>query len=291
MKKVDVLIGFLACPSDVSTYRDAAKNVFNDWNLHNGLDNNVFLQPINWADNSRPDTGDSPQELINKQLLGKCDFLIGIFWQGLGTPTVRAESGTVDEINNFIANGKTCMIYFSTQKKDLDLIDLEEYKRVKEFKNKISKNALFANVKSVNGFKNKLTKDLTALVYEYRQKSNSDGFHATTSNIEEDNASVNHLISRLSTEAKQLLSEACKDKNTFIMNQKYIGAQEISAGKFKVDLDYSETRKIVKWEEAIEQLLGAKLIKPYGSENGIYTPTSKGFEFGEKLPTDQINRL
>lgn len=289
MRKVDVLVGFLACPSDVSTYRDAAKNVFNDWNLHNGLDNNVFLQPINWEDNARPDTGNSPQELINKQLLGKCDFLIGIFWQRLGTPTMNAESGTVDEINNFIAKGKTCMIYFSTQKKDLDLIDPDEYKRVKEFKNKISKNAFFADVKSVNGFKSKLTKDLTALVYEYRQKSNSDGFHATTSNLEEPNAAVNHLSIRLSTEAKQLLSEACRDKDAFIMNQKYIGAQSISAGKFRVDLNYSETRKIVKWEEAIEQLLGAKLIKPYGNEKGIYTPTSKGFELGEKLLKDQTN--
>ena len=45
---------------------------------------------------SRPQMGDRPQELINKQLVGHCDLLIGSFWTRLGTPTGRAESGTAE---------------------------------------------------------------------------------------------------------------------------------------------------------------------------------------------------
>lgn len=291
MKKADVLVGLLACPSDVSNYRDAAKNIFRDWNIHNGLENNVILQPINWADNARPDTGNSPQELINKQLLDKCDFLIGIFWQRLGTPTSNAESGTVDEINNFIANGKTCMIYFSTQKIGPDSIDHDEYKRVKEFKNKISGNAIFAQVKSVSDFKKQLTIHLNELVHEY--KNRSDGLHATVSNEGGTIARASELEGKqdykLSEEAKQLLMAACQAEDAFIVDQKHLAGHNFSAGNLNVGFDYSETRKIVKWEEAIEQLLGAKLIKLFGNENGIYTPTSKGFELGEILLKDQTN--
>lgn len=291
MEKVDALVGLLACPNDVTKYRDAAKRAFFDWNVQNCLDQKVFLLPINWADNARPEVGDAPQELINKQLLEKCDFLIGIFWQRLGTPTENAESGTVDEINNFIASGKSCMIYFSEQKENPGAVDPVEYKRLKEFKEKIKRKGVIKTVQSLNEFKNQLSRDLNKLVNEYKKKSKCNGLHTADSSGGGPVAPLSELegkqANKLSDESKQLLMAACQSNSALITDLKHLAGHDFSAGNLKIGLAYSETRKIVKWEEAIEQLLSLNLIKHIGNEDGLFTPTSKGFELGEKLVKDQ----
>ena len=294
MEKVDVLVGFLAFPSDVPKYKEVAKKAFYEWNIQNGLNNKVFLLPINWTDNARPASGNSPQELINKQLLNRCDFLVGIFWQRLGTPTESAESGTVDEINNFIAKGKTCMIYFSEEKTNPNSIDHGEFKRLTEFKKRISANALFEKVKSPSDFRIKLLNHLTSLVNEYKQnyKIGEVAIPMSRSNAQETAVREPRDIkaSELSAESRRLLIATCADKGAYIMNNKYIGTQVISAGDLSIELDYSEAREIVKWEEAIDQLLDNKLIKPYGNGEDMFTPTSKGYALGELLlkETDHI---
>ena len=78
--------------------------------------------------------GASAQTIINKQLLTKCDLLVGVFWTRIGTETEQYLSGTVEEIERHIAAGKPAMLYFSSQPVALDTVDPDQIARLKQFK-------------------------------------------------------------------------------------------------------------------------------------------------------------
>ncbi len=81
-----------------------------------------------------PETGRRPQEAINRQLVQECDILVGMFWTKLGTATGVAESGTVEEIDQFVAAGKQAMLYFSSRPIDPNKIDLKQHRKLRAFK-------------------------------------------------------------------------------------------------------------------------------------------------------------
>src|SRR3990172_1493833 len=104
----------IASPSDVLSERKAISEVLYAWNALNSVAMNIVLLPVMWETHSAPEMGGRPQEIINKQLVRDCDFLIGTFWTRIGTHTGVAESGTVEEIREFLKAGKPVMLYFST---------------------------------------------------------------------------------------------------------------------------------------------------------------------------------
>jgi hypothetical protein len=97
------------------------------------------LQPVRWETDAVPEQGDRPQGIINKQIVDRADVLIGAFWTRLGTETDIAASGTAEEINRFIDANKPVALYFSTQPVKLDSVDLEQYKRLQDFKRELGK--------------------------------------------------------------------------------------------------------------------------------------------------------
>jgi hypothetical protein len=125
---------FIASPSDV---KDEVKVLFETiyhWNTVNSEMYEVFLHPVNWRTDSFPEMGNEPQKIINNQIVDKADVLIGVFWSRIGTPTKDAQSGTVEEINSFIANGKPTLLYFSSRTIDPYSIDQQQFTKVKEIK-------------------------------------------------------------------------------------------------------------------------------------------------------------
>jgi hypothetical protein len=60
-----------------------------------------------------PETGVRPQDAINRQLVADCELLLGMFWTKLGTSTDVADSGTVEEIDQFVRTNRPAMLYFS----------------------------------------------------------------------------------------------------------------------------------------------------------------------------------
>jgi hypothetical protein len=108
-----VLPVMIASPGDVREYRTVARDVISEWNhIHSETHKTVML-PVGWDTHSSPELGASPQDLINDRVLEDCDLLIGIFWTRLGSPTTRAPSGTVEEIQRHVRAGKPAMVYFS----------------------------------------------------------------------------------------------------------------------------------------------------------------------------------
>ena len=123
----DVLNVLIASPSDVSNERDAATAAIHSWNASHAEVTRILLNPIRFESHAYPETGDRTQAIINKQIVEKGDFLIGIFGSRLGTPTGAAESGTIEEIELFRKAGKHVALYFSEADvpRDVDRAQLE----------------------------------------------------------------------------------------------------------------------------------------------------------------------
>jgi hypothetical protein len=105
----------IASPSDLAEERQAATDAINEWNAQHAAAESVVLLPVKWETHALPETGQRPQQAINRQLVQECDILVGMFWTKLGTATGVAESGTVEEVNQFVIAGKKAMLYFSSR--------------------------------------------------------------------------------------------------------------------------------------------------------------------------------
>jgi hypothetical protein len=124
----------IASPSDLTEERQTATEAVNEWNAQHAVAESVVLLPVKWETHSMPQSGVRPQEAVNRQLVNGCDVLVGMFWTKIGTSTGVAESGTVEEIDQFVAAGKPALLYFSSRPIDPNKIDLTQHKKLRRFK-------------------------------------------------------------------------------------------------------------------------------------------------------------
>jgi hypothetical protein len=154
----------VASPSDLAEERQAATDAVNEWNAQHAAAESVVLLPDKWETHARPQTGVRPQEAINQQVVRKCDVLIGMFWTKLGTHTGVAESGTVEEIDEFTAAGKPVLLYFSARPIDPNRIDPQQHRKLRGFKDTTYKKALTGSFSSIEELRQILLRDLTRQV-------------------------------------------------------------------------------------------------------------------------------
>ena len=154
----------IASPGDVNEEREAIPQIISEWNITNSESNSIVLMPIKWETSSAPLMGNRAQGIVNEQLVKSCDMVIGVFWTRLGTATGVSESGTAEEIEWFIDNGKPAMIYFSSRKVDLSKLDIEQYKALKDFQGKMRKIGLIGSYDSLTDFREQLLRQLSVNV-------------------------------------------------------------------------------------------------------------------------------
>ncbi|AMV40236.1 DUF4062 domain-containing protein [Planctomyces sp. SH-PL62] len=140
----------IASPSDLAEERQVATDAVNEWNALHAVAENIVLLPVKWETHALPQAAIRPQEAINAQLVRSCDMLIGMFWTKLGTSTGVAESGTVEEIDQFIAAKKPAQLYFSNRPIDPGKIDLAQLGRLRDFKEETYTTALVGNFSSID---------------------------------------------------------------------------------------------------------------------------------------------
>ncbi|MGB8599742.1 MAG: DUF4062 domain-containing protein, partial [Burkholderiales bacterium] len=150
----------IASPSDVEEERDIAVQTIQEWNDLNSAERQIVLLPLKWETHSSPEYGKRPQEVINKQVVDHCDLLVGIFWTRVGSPTGKADSGTVEEIERVANANKPVMLYFSKVKEDPDKLDIEQVIKLRDFKKKTIKDALIENYSDLKEFSDKLARQL-----------------------------------------------------------------------------------------------------------------------------------
>jgi len=168
-----VLRILIASPSDVQDEREITTQVIQEWNDQNSADRQVVLLPLRWETHSAPSIG-RPQEIINQQVVDHCDLVIGIFWSRLGTPTGKADSGTLEEIERVIKSGMPVMIYFSKAKQDIDDIDPDQLARLRQFKKDISDDVLLSEYSTQIEFKENLLRQLDIQIKSLMSSDSSD---------------------------------------------------------------------------------------------------------------------
>ncbi len=153
----------IASPSDVRIERDVLVEVIEDWNSTHSRDRGISLKALRWELDSVPGSGARPQEILNRQLVENADILIGVFWTRLGTPTGRAISGTVEEIDHFRSTGKPVLLYFSEADIPHDH-DTEQLRRLKEYRKTLEADTLYQTFRGVEELRRRVTRDLARTV-------------------------------------------------------------------------------------------------------------------------------
>lgn len=170
----------IASPSDLIDERKVAIDTIYAWNAQHAEAESVVLLPVAWETHATPRTGVRPQAAINQQLVDQSDILVGMFWTKLGTSTGVAQSGTVEEIERFIAAGKPTLLYFSKRPIDPALIDPKQNRRLRVFKESTYKNALVGTFDSLESLKETISRHLLSEIRLLNLKNVRSSLISTT---------------------------------------------------------------------------------------------------------------
>lgn len=156
----------LSCPGDV--YNDCYSTIDNTVNIFNktyGDLYNIEINLVHWSKDSFPQSGDHPQELLNKQIVNNADACIAVFWTKFGSPTDKYGSGTEEEIERMLSENRQVFMYFYNKPIPLKLLEDEkaktDYDKVLQFKEKYSKRGIYSEISDENDFQKQLTVHLT----------------------------------------------------------------------------------------------------------------------------------
>lgn len=88
---------FVASPGDLKDERASLEEIIREFNQTQSRERGFRFELVRWETNAYPGVGQDAQDVINKQIPNDYDVFIGIMWHRFGTPTGRADSGTIEE--------------------------------------------------------------------------------------------------------------------------------------------------------------------------------------------------
>lgn len=275
----------IASPGDVYEFRSLVRDVLHEWNYINSVSLNVVLMPVGWETHASPELGAKPQELINDRILEECDLLIGIFWTRLGTPTLAAASGTVEEIQRHIESGKPAMVYFSSAPVVLDTVDPDQYAALKEFREWCKSQGLIESFDHGQDLQMKLSKHLQITMLKnphlkslVEQSTGGVGSPIITGSPTN---SPKRLAGVLTEEARQLLKEAAKGRG-FILKHVTLDGRFIKTEN-KTFGGGDDHRDSMRWEYALDQLISAGLVVGRENKGVLFEVTEPGYQLADFL--------
>lgn len=150
----------ISCPGDVMSYLEVIRDSVDSFNRYFGTVNNIEIVTKHWSTDSYPQSGDKPQELLNKQFVQDCDAAIALFWTRFGTPTDKFGSGTEEEIEEMLIAGKQVFMYFVDEPINPSQVDMEQYNKVLDFRNRYKDIGIYAFIKNKDDFRREFTNHL-----------------------------------------------------------------------------------------------------------------------------------
>lgn len=267
----------IASPGDVASERAIVRDVIYEWNAINSGVRKIVLLPVGWETHSSPEMGATAQKIINRQVLNKCDLLVGVFWTRIGTPTEHHLSGTVEEIEGHIASDKPVMLYFSSQPVAMDTVDLDQVQRLKEFKQSCQNRGLYEGYDSHAEFKEKFYRHLQLKVNEHELFQVDD-----TGNFEDIVVESSTKIPSLSQEARILLKEASQDRGGAILHVRYLEGTALQTNGKNL-IASRDRREIARWEDALQQLSEHELVISRGRKGEVFEITNLGYQIADMI--------
>lgn len=162
---------FVASPSDVAEERTTVDSVVAELNRTWMTSLGVSFEIVKWETNVRPGFSDDAQAVINAQIPADYDVFIGIFWTRIGSPTSRAESGSVEEFERAYSRFKRSgngtpeiMLYFKDAPIAPSKLDGDQVKAVAEFRARCSAlGGLVSGFEDAAGFEASLRAHLSSV--------------------------------------------------------------------------------------------------------------------------------
>jgi hypothetical protein len=266
----------IASPSDVDGERNTVRDIIAEWNTLHAEKEQLVLLPVGWETHSSPRMGDRPQELINRQVVERCDLLVAVFWTRLGSQTGKAPSGTVEEIEKHLAENRPAMIYFSNVPIPPASIDGDQYRALHDFRTACEKRGLVYEFSSREELRDSFRRHLGLTISECfskpmtaRQDEELQVFQATSP-------------SHLSPEASQLLTECSLDAHRTILCTKVMTglAVETNGSTFN---EIGDARSEAEWKAALEELANRGFVEQSDDQGEVFVMTKAGFEAADKL--------
>jgi hypothetical protein len=268
--RANVLPIMIASPGDVEDERKLTEVAINDWNSAHSITTNLLLMAVGWEQMPAGLDG-RPQKLINDALLKKCDLLVGIFWTRLGTSTGKFDSGTVEEIQTHLAAGKPAMIYFSERPLPPADVDSDQYEGVQRFKEWCRLRGIVHSFHTSEEFARRLSNDLQFQLNNHAKLSS-----IRTSPLVDEFLSLRPAASGdISDDAKELLRQAVRDRNGYIMVSNSIDAPRVMTNDQA--FGHEDARSLAKWKAALEELYEVKLVNRT-SDPTMFVVTHNGYK-------------
>jgi len=190
----------IASPSDCVKERSSIPEIIHSWNSVHSFHSKIILEPVLWETHVVPELGDRPQEIVNKQIVDSCDFLIGAFWTRIGTPTGDHISGTTEEIERFRNQGKRVFLYFSSVPVALGSVDREQYDLLLEYKNSIRNEGIAFEYSSITEFREMLQRHLSSHMASITKDSGIEETEQENSDVEMFKAQMEEFLRKFEAE-------------------------------------------------------------------------------------------
>ncbi len=130
MKRLNVIKCLIISPQDVQAEREAIANVLERWNGQIGTPLDVLIHPVRWETHSTPELGSHPQTILNRQIVKGCDCAVAVFWSRIGTPTPKADSGSLEEIEDVLSRGGQVLVYVCKRDIPQSLLDTDQLSKL-----------------------------------------------------------------------------------------------------------------------------------------------------------------
>jgi hypothetical protein len=162
-RRIGVMIG---SPGDATDERQAITDAVARWNATHSGEKKIILEAVKWETHATPGLRGRPQGMINEELIPLSDCLIAVFRSRAGSPTGKDISGTMEEVREFMRQGKYVALYFYAGPVAVGSIDPDQLKAVNAFKKEIQQHGLTDNYGTVDELSAKLSHHLSGFVRE-----------------------------------------------------------------------------------------------------------------------------
>ena len=183
---------FLASPGDVKRERVAVRKAAEEVNRTTGEHDGFHLNVKGWETHTRPTATKKgrAQDAIFEQI-GDYDIFVGVMWARVGTPTGKADSGTIEEYeaarqqwSRRRKNKPSVMFYFRKNlTAAIDALDTDQLKAVQTFKKRVFGSGLAREYSSVSEFESlireHLTKEARAILKRFGASTKAPRFSAS----------------------------------------------------------------------------------------------------------------
>lgn len=174
-RKETILRVFVASPNDVKDEREILEEVIREINRVWSKKLGIRFELVRWETDTVPNIGLDAQETINEQI-DDYDIFIGIMGARFGTSTNEAGSGTEEEFERaYQKYEKTpheikIMFYFKNPSMNIKEIDIDQLKKVRDFKSNLGDKGLYKEYEDIQEFQNLVRMHLSRQMQYWEEK-------------------------------------------------------------------------------------------------------------------------